>query len=141
MPGDSAKSLKCQLALWVAGGGRVKHWYKKHGVSASTAYQWSKSAPFKRLVEEYRRRALDRAIGRMARGLGKAVEKITELIEAGQTDAVKLSAAKTLVDKLIDVQNHAELRADLRRLDERLGREEERRASGNPKPPAPAGPA
>ncbi len=69
---------------------------------------------------------MDRAIGKMSESLGKAVEKIIELIEQGQTDVVKLAAAKALVDRLIDLQNHADLRADLRRLDERLEAQEQR---------------
>lgn len=73
---------------------------------------------------------MDLAIGQMARSLGKAVEKIIHLIEEGQTDGVKLSAARTLVDKLIAVQSHAELKSDLERLNERLGTQEDRRAGG-----------
>jgi hypothetical protein len=80
------------------------------------------------MVQEYRRRAVDRAIGKMAGSLGKAVQKMVELIERGQTDVVKLAAAKSLVDRLIDVQHHAELKDDLERLGERLDAEEERRA-------------
>jgi hypothetical protein len=125
----------------VAGGGRVNKWYAENGVSRTAAYRWYRSDAFKRMVEEYRRRAVDRAIGRMAKSLGKAVEKIIHLIEQGQTDAVKLSAAKALVDKLIVVQNHAELTADLRRLNQRLEDQEKRRARGNPKDPGQARPA
>jgi hypothetical protein len=130
MPGGSPlpKTLKVQLALWVAGGGKVSAWCKANNLARTTGYKWYATDEFRRMVEEYRSRAVDRAIGTMARSLGKAVEKIVDLIEQGQTDAVKLAAAKALVDKLIDVQNHAELKADLRRLGERLDEQEGRDA-------------
>jgi hypothetical protein len=121
-------SLKTQLALWVAAGGKVRVWCKKHNVARTTGYKWYATDEFRRMVDEYRRRAVDRAIGKMAVSLGKAVETMVELIERGQTDVVKLAAAKALVDRLIDVQNHAELKADLRHLDERLEAQEDGRA-------------
>jgi hypothetical protein len=114
------QSLKVNLALWVAGGGKVSAWCRARGIARPTAYKWYATDEFRGMVEEYRRRAVDRAIGQMARGLGKAVGKIVELIERGQTDGVKLAAAKTLIDKLIEVQDHADLKADLTRLGERL---------------------
>jgi hypothetical protein len=114
------QSLKIKLALWVAGGGKVPAWCRAHGVARQTAYKWYATDEFRRMVEEYRSRAVDRAIGQMARGLGKAVGKMVELIDRAQTDAVKLAAAKALIDKLIEVQEHANLKADVRRLSERL---------------------
>jgi hypothetical protein len=132
------KYLIHQFALWVAGGGKIAAWCKEHGVSLGTGLRWYRDESVRRLVEEYRNRVVDRAIGKMARGLGKAVKKLIELIETAQTDAVKLAAAKALVEKLIDVQNHAELRVELKRLDERLASQEERRrARANSKPPRP----
>jgi hypothetical protein len=136
------KYLIHQFALWVAGGGKIAAWCKGHGVSLGTGLRWYRDESVRRLVEEYRNRVVDRAIGKMARGLGKAVKKLIELIETAQTDAVKLAAAKALVEKLIDVQNHAELRIELKRLDERLeAQEERRRARANPKPQRPDRPA
>jgi hypothetical protein len=142
MPGKKQKHLIHRFALWVAGGGKIAVWCKKHGVTTRTGNRWYKEEAVRRMVEEYRGRAVDRVIGKMARSLGKAVAKIVELIETGQTDAVKLAAAKALVEKLIDVQNHAELRAELKRLDERLeSQEERRRARANSKHPKPDRPA
>jgi len=130
MPGGSPlpQSLKTQLALWVAAGGNIREWCKKQGVARTTGYKWNATDEFRRMVDDYRQRAVDQAIGKMSESLGKAVEKIIDLIGQGQTDVVKLAAAKALVDRLIDLQNHAELRADPRRLDERLEAQERRRA-------------
>jgi hypothetical protein len=122
------ESLRTEFALHIAAGGLVAAWYKAKGIPKPTAYRWYRSPEIKAKVAEYRRRAVDRAIGRMAKNLGKAVSRIIDLIETGQTDAVKLSAAKTLVDKLIAVQNHAELTAELKDLNKRLAVQEARRA-------------
>jgi hypothetical protein len=142
MPTKHRKYLIHQFALWVAGGGKIPAFCKEHGMNAVTGRRWYRDESVRRLVDEYRGRAVDRAIGKMAGSLGKAVAKIIALIDAGQTDAVKLAAAKALVEKLIDVQNHAELRAELKRLDARLESQEERRgARANSKPPKPDRPA
>jgi hypothetical protein len=116
------------LALWVAAGGQISTWCHDHGIPRGTAYDWSKRAEFRRMVEDYRRRAVDRAIGKMARQLIKAVEMIVHLIEQGQKDSIKLAAARILIDKLLDVQCHAELKAELRQLNDRLAVQEERDA-------------
>jgi hypothetical protein len=122
------RTLIYDFSLWIAAGGDVRSFCDEHGVRLDTGYRWYRDEECRQMVEEYRTRAVDLAIGKMARSLGAAVEKIVKLIEEGDTDNVKLSAAKTLVDKLIAVQNHAELKSDLKRLDERLGAQEERRA-------------
>jgi hypothetical protein len=129
MPGiHRKKTLIHDFSLWVAAGGDIPSWCETHGMRLETGYRWYKDDDCRRMVAEYRTRAVDLAIGEMAQSLGKAVKKIIHLIEEGETDGVKLSAARTLVDKLIAVQNHAELKSDLKRLDERLGAQEERRA-------------
>ncbi len=127
MPGPHPKSLFRDLALAVATGETIKSWCQKNGVEPSTACGWQRKVEFQRLVEQYRRRAVDRSIGKMAKNLSKAVTKIVRLIEAGQSESVQLSAAKTLIDKLLHVQNHTELKRELQQIDERLTAEEQRR--------------
>jgi hypothetical protein len=134
MPGRHAETLIDQLAVSVAEGRSVVTWCEKHGVATRTAYHWYKAERFQRLVAEYRRRAVDRAIGKMGRKLGKAVGKIVRLVEKGQDGKVKLAAAKTLIDRLLEVQSRAELRDELQRLNQRLTAHEGRGASGTRNP-------
>ena len=141
MAGPLPKSLFRDLALSVAGGGSVSTWCESYEVARGTAYHWYRDDAFQRLVAEFRRRAVDRAIGKMAKNLGKAVEKIVKLVEDGESQSIQLSAAKSLIDKLVHVQNHAEFKDELRRLDERLAAQEKRRAGGTRKPPSAARPA
>jgi uncharacterized membrane-anchored protein len=134
MPGEYSKPKFYQLALAVAAGTQIPAWCKENQVAVRTAYHWYKKEEFKALVREYRRRAVDRAIGMMAKHLAKAVAKIVRLIEEGQNDSIKLSAAKTLIDKLIDVESHSELKTELRKINERLTVQEKRRGNGHRDP-------
>ncbi len=135
MAGPLPKSLFRDLALFIAAGGRVASWCESHEVARGTAYHWYRTDAFRQLVDEFRRRAVDRAIGKMAKNIGKAVEKIVKLVEDGESQAIQLSAAKSLIDKLVHVQNHAEMKDELRRLDDRLAAQEQRRGRGPRKPP------
>jgi hypothetical protein len=112
--------MRKHLALWVANGGKLTDWCREHSVSLKTACTWSGSDWFRREVEAHRRRAADRAIARMARRLGESVAEIDRLIERGRDDGARLAAAETLVGKLLGVRAHAEMRAGLRRLAERI---------------------
>ena len=129
MPGVYSNPQFHQLALAVAAGMKIRDWCEDNHVPVRTAYHWYKKDQFKQLVNEYRRRAVDRAIGKMAKNLAKAVSTIVRLIEEGQNDNVKLSAAKTLIDKLIDVESHSELKTELQQINERLTVQEKRRAN------------
>ena len=134
MPRPIPENLFHQLALAVAAGEKVATWCVAHGVATRTAYTWHKRDAFQRLVGAYRRRAEDRAIGKMAKNLGKAIAKMIQLIEEGRDDRIKLSAAETLIDKLLQFQCHAELGDEIRQLNERLAAQEKRREIGPEKP-------
>ena len=141
MPGEYSKPLFYQLALAVAAGSKITAWCKEHDVAVRTAYHWYKSDAFKQLVREHQRRTVDRAIGKMVKQLTKAVDKIVQLIEEGQNDSVKLTAAKTLIDRFIDVECHAELKAEIYKLDERLTAAERKSGIGSRKPAGSSRPA
>jgi hypothetical protein len=108
--------LKVQLAVWVAGGGRVAAWCREHGINRGLAYDWYGAPWFQQLVQTHRRRAVDRAIGQMERSFSKAVETVVRLVDKGANDAVKLAASQALIDMLLGVSSQAQLLAELRRL-------------------------
>ena len=101
---------------------------------ARTGYEWSKKPSFRRLVDELRHRVVDRAIGKMTKNLNKAVDTIIRLMKDGQSDSVKLGAARLLIEKLIDVQSHSELEVELRQLNERLANADARFSNGSFEP-------
>ena len=119
--------MKDQLAKWVAAGGEITIWCREHGVPSSTAYTWKQADWFKRRVEMHHRgvaraeRAeVNRAIATMTRNLSKSVVTIERLIEHGETDGVKLRAARTLIDNLLDVSRDSELKDEIRQLRDRI---------------------
>jgi hypothetical protein len=116
MPTPYPEPLKDHFARWIASGGTVASWSEESGVPIPTAYRWYRADRFKRLVGAYRRPVVDRAIGAMVRSLSRAVDSIDHLIERGETDAVKLAAAQTLIDSVLDIGRHAELEAEVRQL-------------------------
>jgi hypothetical protein len=120
MPTPHPDHLKRQLARWVAADRKVASWCQQHGVPRRTAYRWCGSAWFQRLVARYRRPTVDRAVGRMASHMTRAVETIDRLVERGETDAVKLSAARVVITSLLDIGGHAEVSAEIRRLSDRI---------------------
>jgi predicted flavoprotein YhiN len=120
MPTRHSDDLKRLLARWVAGDGKVATWCRHHEVPLRTAYRWYRSEWFRRLVKAYRRPMVDRAIGKMARDMSKAVETIDRLVERGETEGVKLAAARAMVSSVLNVRRYAELKAEIRRLEERI---------------------
>jgi len=93
----------------------VRSWCRETGVPLPTAYRWHRADWFKRLVGNYRRDLVDRAIGKMAQSFSAAVAPIDPLLEQGEADDVTLAAACTLIDDMLDVGRRAD-RAAARRL-------------------------
>jgi hypothetical protein len=120
MPGPYPKALIDKLALHVAGGGRIASWARENGVPRRTCYDWSRRPEFQDKVEAIRRRTVDRAVGRMTRSLHRAVKKIEDLVEQGENDHVRLAAARTLIDKMLDVKGHAEFERQIAELRARI---------------------
>jgi hypothetical protein len=116
MPSPHPDHLKHQFARWVASGGTVTSWCRESRVPVPTAYRWYRADWFRRLVLTYRRPLVDRAIGAMVRSLSEAVDSFDHLIERGATDAVKLAAARTLIDSMLGVGRRAATKTEARRL-------------------------
>jgi hypothetical protein len=126
MPFSYPETVKDDLARWLAAGGTLGTWCRRNAIDLKTACNWYKTAAFRRKVEALRRRAAERAIGQMARHFGKAVDTAVRLVERGQDDRVKLAAATTVIDQMLDLDDRAGLAARIRRLEERLAALDER---------------
>jgi hypothetical protein len=128
MPGPLPKTQKADLALHVANGGTVPPWCEKSGVAKSTAYEWQKTAWFQRMVEEYRRRAVDSALGLSSANLRNAVERLVKLIDTEPAGSLQLAAARALLDQHVKLDSHTDFKTKLEDLNQRLAAEEKRRA-------------
>jgi hypothetical protein len=100
---------KAALALAIAAGGTVKAWAKQHDVPERTAYKWARSPEVRNRVKRIRRRAIDRAIGRLSRYASAAAEQIARLAKGAESESVKLQAARAVLADLMQVANYADL--------------------------------
>ena len=79
MTGESANSQKMLLAAAIAEGISVGKWALSNNVPERTAYRWAAEPEVRSEIESIRRRALDEAIGRLAKRATWAVDGIVEL--------------------------------------------------------------
>ena len=63
---ENSESRKSQLALGIAQGKSNAVWARKNDVPDRTAYRWSTEPKVRATIKACRRRALDRAVGRLA---------------------------------------------------------------------------
>jgi hypothetical protein len=116
MPHDRGKLDK--LAAWVAAGRSIAAFAKHNEISTSTCYSWTKRDDFKARVARIRQRMLDRIGGTLtSKGLA-AVESMVKLSKGADSDAVKLAAAKAILDKMVDVMNQVEFDRRLKALED-----------------------
>jgi hypothetical protein len=63
---ENSESRKSQLALAIAQGASIAVWSRKNDVPDRTAYRWATESKVRARINAYRRRARDRAVGRLA---------------------------------------------------------------------------
>jgi hypothetical protein len=122
------QNQKASLALAMAGGQTVAAWAKANDVHRRTAHTWSKSPEVRELVGRIRRKAIDRAVGRLSRHASAAAERIAKLAQGAASESVQLQAARAVLADLMTVSNYAD-------LEERLAALERRAAEGRSDPP------
>ena len=100
---------KADLALAIATGRTVRAWAKEHDVPERTAYKWARSPEVCTQVKRIRRRAIDRAVGRLSRYASAAADQIAKLAKGAESESVKLQAARAVLADLMQVANYADL--------------------------------
>ncbi len=118
--GESTNSQKMLLAVAIAHGTSIEKWASSNGVPKSTAYRWAARPEVRAEVESIRRRALDKAIGRLATRAAWAVEKIVELGGNAASESVRLSALRAVMSDFIAVSNFAGLEGRVTKLEEQF---------------------
>jgi hypothetical protein len=118
MTGESTNSQKMLLAVAIAEGTAVAEWALRAGVPERTAYYWAAQPEVRAEVESIRRRALDEAIGRLAKRATWAVDRIVNLGENAASESVRLSALRAVMSDFIAVSNFAGLEVRVAALEE-----------------------
>jgi hypothetical protein len=100
MTGESAISQKMPLAAAIAEGTAVAKWASTNEVPERTAYRWAAEPEVRSEIESIRRRALDEAIGRLAKRATWAVDGTVTLGEDAASESVRLSALRAVMSDL-----------------------------------------
>jgi hypothetical protein len=125
MGAQHREATKIQLALALAQGVSVRAWARDQNVPKSTAYYWSKDPKVRRVIETYRRRALDRAIGTMVNRMPRAASEIAALADGAESESVRLRALAAIFSDVMAASKYSVLESRMANLEERL---RERRA-------------
>jgi len=106
------------LAVAIAEGTPVAAWASRAGVPERTAYHWAAQPEVRAEVESIRRRALDEAIGRLAKRATWAVDGIVNLGENADSESVRLSALRAVMSDFIAVSRFSGLEGRVAELEE-----------------------
>ena len=114
------QSQKTNLALAIAQGTSVAAWALENQVPKRTAYRWAREPKVRAAVESYRRRAVNRAIGRMAKHATWAAEGIVKLARGAESESVRLSALRAIMADMMAVSHFAGLESRMAQIEEQL---------------------
>jgi len=120
MPEERPRSPKTELALAIANGTSVSAWARGNEVPKRTAYRWAGEPKVRAAVESYRRRAVGRAIGRMARRVTWATDGIAKLAQGAESESVKLTALRAILSDMMAVSQFARLEQRMTEIEEQL---------------------
>ncbi len=111
---------KTKLALAIARGESITGWARRNEVPLRTAFRWSSDPKLRRAVEAWRRRCLNRAIGRMASLATKAAEGIARLGQDAQSESVQLRAWRAILADQMAVSKFSDLEQRMVEIEEQL---------------------
>jgi hypothetical protein len=120
-PENSTLSPKGQLAIAIARGSSASKWAAANQVPKRTAQKWAREPKVRAEVERIRRRALDRAVGRMARRVTWATEGIAKLARGAASESVKLAALRSILSDMIAASKFGGLEDRMTELEEQYG--------------------
>jgi len=108
------------LALAVAVGESVSSWSKRTGTALRTARTWSSLPETRAMVREIRARLLDRAIGKLASGSAGAEAVVLKLAAGAESEQVRLSAARAVLNDLAAMKQLADFEERLEAIERSL---------------------
>ncbi len=107
-----------ELAVAIAGGATVRAAADELGIPERTAYRQSGSPEFKCRVSAIRSEMTNAAVGSLSAAASEAVACIRELLGSANEPAVRLNAAKAIMNALGPLSELGELRARIATLEQ-----------------------
>jgi hypothetical protein len=127
MAGSGRRNADEALALALASGQTLRDAAAATGIGERTATRrWADTA-FRRRVAELRGEMVGQAAGKMAGAMTAAVDTLRQLLDAGTPPAVRLGAARTMLELAVKLRESVELEARIAALEQRRERESKRR--------------
>jgi hypothetical protein len=117
---ERPRSAKTELVLAIANGTSVAAWARGNKVPKRTAYRWSREPKVRAAIESCRHRAVDRAVGRMAKLVTWATDGIAKLAKSADSESVKLAALRAILSDLMAVSKFAGLEHRVTELEEQF---------------------
>ena len=119
-PENSRQDQRTQLIVAIAQGVSVAVWARTNNVPRRTAFRWASEAKVRASVESCRRRALDRAIGRMAKHVNWAANGIVKLARDAESESVRLAALRAIFSNMMAISEFAGLEGRMAQIEEKL---------------------
>lgn len=119
MAGSGRRNADEALALALASGKTVRDAAAELGIGERTAARRLVDLAFRARVNELRGEMVSRALGRMADGMTEAADTLRGLLHA-ESEAVKLGAARSLLEIGVKLREAVELEAEVKELARRL---------------------
>src|SRR5262249_50332884 len=120
-------------ALALASGATVRDAAAAAGIGERTATRRWADPVFRLRVSGLRAEMVARSLGRMADGMSEAADVLRALLDAGTPPAVRLGAARSLLEWGVRLRESVDLEARLLALEEEVNR------NGDDEPSRPAG--
>jgi hypothetical protein len=94
-------ALMRALANEISLGGDVDQWAKSTMVCALSAREWTERPEFRELVEACRVEHAERMVGKIARCVERAIERLVALSENSRNLSVSLAATKAIIENWV----------------------------------------
>ena len=128
MAGGDRTNADSALIAALAGGATVHDAATRAGVSEHTVYRRLEAPEFSRGVTEARAELVTRAVAMLAEAGTEAVGTLRALLDEGTPPAVRLGAARAVLELGTKLRESEELEERLATLEDQLGADEPQRA-------------
>jgi hypothetical protein len=119
---------KLQLAVALAQGSSISAWARANNVPKETARRWAREPEVRAEIEAFRRDAIDRAVGVLAKHAGWAAVGICKLAGGAGSESVKLSALRAVLADVMSVSKYSGLEERMAGLEQHV---REQQGGGN----------
>ena len=120
MSGEQRKTRISELATAIAEGKSVAEWRSPTRCPSGRPTDGHRDPRVRAEVDSCRRRAVDRAVGRMARRATWATDGIATLAKDAKSESVRLAALRSILSDMISVSEFAGLEQRIAEIEEQI---------------------